>query len=139
MKNYKGIRIFLILASIIGLYVGIGLVFFPVELQAQSNIIIDGNPSHLSETRAPGSAILSASIFILIGAFRKKWTYISLIITALFFLSYGSGRLLSLILDGMPAEGLFATMIGELAVGLIALILVGRVKPSYVNSVAETV
>lgn len=122
MNYSKVVTGFLVLSGIIGLYVGISLVFFPVELQAQSNIIIS-NASHFSETRAPGTAILSASLIILIGAFRKNWKYISLLITSLFFLSYGIGRLISLTLDGMPAEGLFYAMIGELFIGVVALIL----------------
>ena len=128
MKNSKLITGFLVIAGIIGLYVGGGLLFFPVELQAQSNIIIGDNASHLSETRAPGAAILSASIFILIGAFRSSWTHLSLTLTALFFLSYGVGRLLSLLLDGMPAQGLFIAMIGELLMGVLALLALGKWK-----------
>lgn len=129
MNHSKVISVFLVLAGIIGLYVGINLVFFPVELQAQSNIVIR-SASHFSETRAPGASILSASILILIGAFRKGWKSISLLITSLFFLSYGIGRLISLFLDGMPAVGLFYAMIGELFIGVIALILLYKTKTS---------
>jgi len=136
MNHSKVISVFLVLAGIIGLYVGISLVFFPVELQAQSNIVIR-NASHFSETRAPGASILSASILILIGAFRKGGKYTSLLITSLFFLSYGIGRLISLFLDGMPAVGLFYAMIGELFIGVIALILLYKTKTSesYENKV----
>lgn len=114
---------FLVIAALIGLYVGGSLVFFPAELQAQSDIILGDNVSHYSETRAPGAAILSVSIFIIIGIFRQGWRYISVLLTTLFFLSYGLGRLLSLLLDGMPAQGLFYAMIGELVIGAIALII----------------
>ncbi|UTW64782.1 DUF4345 domain-containing protein [bacterium SCSIO 12643] len=131
MNYSKVVTGFLVLSGIIGLYVGISLVFFPVELQAQSNIIIS-NASHFSETRAPGTAILSASLIILIGAFRKNWKSISLLITSLFFLSYSIGRLISLTLDGMPAEGLFYAMIGELFIGVVALILLYKTEtPQY--------
>lgn len=128
MNTPKVVSVLLVLAGIIGVYVGGGLVFYPVELQAQSEIFISDNASQLSETRAPGAAILSASIIVLIGAFRTNWTYIALVLTALFFLSYGVGRLLSLVLDGMPAQGLLYAMIGEFLIGILALIALIKVK-----------
>ena len=128
MKNSILTKIILILGGLIGLYVGVGLVFFPVQLQAQSDIFINGNISHLSETRAPGTAILVASILILFGAFQAKWAQLSLFISTLFFLSYGLGRLISLALDGMPAEGLFIAMLAELFMGLLALIALIRTR-----------
>lgn len=123
MNNSKVVSGFLVLAGLIGLYVGGGLLFFPAELQAQSAIFLGDNASHYSETRAPGAAILSASSIILMGIFRTGWRYISVLLVALFFLSYGFGRLLSLVLDGMPAQGLFYAMIGELIIGAIAFIM----------------
>ena len=127
MNNSKIIKVLLVLAGIIGIYVGGSLLFFPAELQAQSNIIIN-NPSQFSEARAPGAAIFSASFIILLGVFREGWRYIALIIATLFFLSYGFGRMLSLILDGMPAQGLFIAMFLELFVGLLTLIALFKVK-----------
>lgn len=128
MNSSKRIIGFLMLASIIGFYVGVNLVFFPAEFQAESNIILGTNASHFSETRAPGVVILSTSLIILIGVLRTKWQYTSLLLSAIFYLSYGVGRLLSLVLDGMPAEILFYAMIGELVIGIIALILLRKMK-----------
>lgn len=127
MNDSKVVTIFLVLAGLIGFYVGGSLLFFPAELQAQSDIII-ANASHFSETRAPGAAIVSASTIILIGIFRSSWRPLSVLLIALFFLSYGGGRLLSLVLDGMPAAGLFYAMIGELIIGMIALFMVVKMK-----------
>ncbi|UTW62854.1 DUF4345 domain-containing protein [bacterium SCSIO 12741] len=128
MKTSVIVKVFLILTAIVGLYVGINLVFFPIALQAQNNIILEGNISLLSETRAPGTAILSASILILIGAFRASWHYLALLITALFFMSYGLGRVFSYFVDGRPADGLFYAMFLELVFGIGALILMRRVS-----------
>jgi len=122
MTNSKVVASFLILTGLIGLYVGGGLLFFPAELQAQSGIVLGDNASHFSETRAPGAAILAASSISLLGALRANWRHLALVLVALFFLSYGMGRLLSLVLDGMPATGLFWAMIGELIIGLLALV-----------------
>ncbi len=128
MKSNKAISAFLIIAGLIGLLVGIGLAFFPVEMQAGYDIVINGNVSQLSETRAPGVAILSISIIILIGAFSASWKYIAVLLTAIVFLSYGVGRLFSLLLDGMPAQGLMVAMALELLIGIFALIALRALK-----------
>ncbi|WP_299557157.1 DUF4345 domain-containing protein [Seonamhaeicola sp.] len=129
MNNNKIVTAFLILAGLTGLFVGGGLLFFPAQLQADNGIILSC-ASHFSEARAPGAAILSASVFIFFSVFRTNWRKSAIGLAALFFLSYGTGRLLSLILDGKPADGLFYAMIGELIIGIIALIFLKKVKNS---------
>ena len=128
MKNSKAVKAFLMLSSIIGLYVGGGLLFFPVSFQAESQIVLGDNISLLSDTRAPGAAIFFSSILILLGVFRERWSYLSLLLSSLIYLSYGFGRMLSLMLDGFPAQGLFMAMLIELLLGLWGLILLGRQK-----------
>ncbi|MEL7121306.1 MAG: DUF4345 domain-containing protein [Bacteroidota bacterium] len=125
--NNKIESAFLILAGIIGLFVGGGLLFFPAQLQGDNGIILT-SASHFSEARAPGAAMFSAAIFAFISVFRTNWRRTALIIMSLFFLSYGLGRLLSLILDGMPAQGLFYAIIVELIMGMLAIIVLVRMK-----------
>ena len=127
MNNNKMVTGFLISAGLIGLYVGGSLLFFPAQLQADNGIILS-NASYFSEARAPGAAIFSATILSLISLFRVHWRRTALIIMALFFLSYGLGRLLSLALDGMPSQGLFYAMIGELIMGVFAIIMLVKMK-----------
>ena len=126
MKDSKIVIGFLILAGLVGLYVGGGLLFFPAGMQEQNGIVIGDNASLFSETRAPGAAILGASLMMLLAVIRVNWRSIGLVIAALFFLSYGLGRLLSLVLDGRPGDPLFYAMFGELILGGIALILLYR-------------
>ena len=127
MNNNKIVTGFLILACLIGFFVGGGLLFFPAQLQADNGIILS-SASHFSEARAPGAAIFSAAIFAFISIFRADWRRTALTIMALFFLAYGFGRLVSLVLDGMPAPGLFYAMIGELVMGVLAVIVLAKMK-----------
>lgn len=124
MNSNKVTRVFLVLAGLIGLSVGVGLAFTPVVMQAQYGIVIaPNNISQLSETRAPGMGLLAISTIILIGAFRAGWRYLALQLSGIVFLSYGIGRLLSLAVDGMPDEGLLMAMAIELLVGIFAFII----------------
>ncbi|WP_158021980.1 DUF4345 domain-containing protein [Flammeovirga pacifica] len=133
--NSKIISIYLFLASTIGLYVGFMLVFFPAEIQSQSDIIIGNNISHFNETRAPGAAILLASLIILIGMIKQSLRTFSIQIATLFYSAYGLGRLLSVLIDGFPADGLFYAMIGELLLGGIGgLILLQQGKSKDLSS-----
>ncbi len=118
---------YLVIAGLIGLYVGIGLTFFPVELQEGNGILLL-SASHFSETRAPGSAILIASIFMVVSIFRSNWRSNTLGLASLFFLSYGFGRLFSLMVDGKPADGLYYAMFGEILLGVIAMFIMVRMK-----------
>ncbi|MBD0402149.1 DUF4345 domain-containing protein [Flammeovirga sp. EKP202] len=127
MKNSTIITVFLSLSAIVGLYVGGSLLFSPAALQAQSDIIIE-SPSHFSETRAPGAAIFFSTFFIILGIFKSNWRSNALFLSALLFNAYGLGRLLSYFLDGKPADGLVAAMIGELFFGVIALFLYIKIK-----------
>jgi hypothetical protein len=113
---------FLAIGALIGLYVGGGLLFFPVELQSGNGIALP-TASHFSETRAPGAAIFVASIIAVLSLFWASLRKTALTLLALFFSSYGLARLISLVLDGIPAPGLYYAMYGELLMGGIAIIL----------------
>lgn len=128
MKNSKLINAFLVVAGLIGAYVGIGLLCSPVDFQAANNINIGDNISHLNDTRATGMMILSTSFIIFLAAFKHSWRYIGIGLAALLFTTYGIGRVCSIIIDGMPAEGLFYAMISELVIGLIAVVVLLKIK-----------
>lgn len=128
MNSNKAINVFLVLAGLVGILVGVGLTFFPVEMQAGYDNMISGNISQLSETRAQGTAILTISTVILIGAFRSGWKYIAVFLAAIVFLSYGIGRLVGILTDGVPVAGLLVAMIVELLIGVIALIALRKVN-----------
>ena len=130
--NTNIVTTFLIITGLIGLFVGGGLLLFPSQLQADNGIILSG-ASHFSETRAPGAAIFSAAILAFMSLYFVHWRRTALIIMTLFFLSYGLGRVLSLALDGMPSEGLFYAMIGELIMGVLALVILFKMEHTTKN------
>jgi len=128
MISNKVITVFLIIAGLIGLSVGVGLAFFPDATHAQYGIFISGNVSQLSETRATGMSISIISIIILIGAFMVRLRYTALVLSTVVFLSYGIGRLFSLAIDGIPSQGLLVAMVIELLIGVIAFLVLRGLK-----------
>lgn len=129
MKSHTVTNLFLGIAALVGLYVGGSLLFFPAQLQADNGIVLS-TASHFSEARAPGAAIFGASILALLSLFKGALKKPALGLMALFFTMYGLGRLLSVALDGIPAEGLYYAMYGELIMGAIAGFLLYKTPTS---------
>lgn len=117
----------LLFAGLVGIGVGLSVLFFPHDLYRQSGIELWSNSSLMSEVRAPGGSILIASLFCLMGVFSSRWREPSLQLATLMYLSYAGARIVSLVLDGIPSTSLQAALGTELLIGaLCAAALVAR-------------
>jgi len=54
------------------------------------------------------------------GAFIQKLTYTSTIISILAYFSYALGRIVSMVMDGNPADGLIKATVVEVIIGLVS-------------------
>lgn len=125
----KALKAILIIAGLIGVYVGVEILFFPISFYATSGIEIGDNVSLLNEIRAPGGALLISSVLIILGAFVSKLTFTSIVLATLLYLSYGLSRIVSMMVDGRPAEILVYVAVLEIIIGLIcAFMLVKYLK-----------
>lgn len=107
--------------------VGSGILFIPVEFHSLNGIHPGGNISLLSEIRAPGGALLGSGILILTGAFLSELTFTSVVLSTLMYISYGLSRGISMMLDGIPSEGLIGVALLEWIIGILNLyILINR-------------
>ena len=121
MKNSKVLEILLIISGLIGTGIGGALLFTPVAFQASAGIELGDNISLLSEIRAPGGALLTSGILMILGAFVANLTFTSTVICTVIYLSYGISRILSMIIDGMPGEGLVIATAVEIVIGLVGV------------------
>lgn len=131
MKNLKSVRIFLFAAGIIGIIIGASLLLTPIAFEASAGIRLDNEVNILSEVRAPGGTLMAAGILIASGAFISGMTYISIVLTALFYLSYGLSRTISIILDGLPTDTLVMATVSEIIIGLIGLYILFKFPKTY--------
>ena len=120
MPNSIALKALLIIAGLIGVIVGAGILFAPIQFHATSGIVLDSNASLMSEVRAPGGALLVGALIVLAGAFISRLTFIATVLTALLYLSYGLARVFSIIIDGLPDTALLAATGIELVIGLLA-------------------
>ena len=121
MKNSKVLKTILIISGLIATGIGGAYLFNPVAFQASAGIELGGNISLLSEIRAPGGALLASGILIMLGAFVAKLTFTSTVISIMIYLSKGISRILSMVIDGIPAEVLVMATVVEIIIGLVSI------------------
>lgn len=121
MKNSKVLKTILIISGLIATGIGGAILFTPATFFATNGIELGSNISLLSEIRAPGGALLASGILIMSGAFVAKLTFTSTLIFTMIYLCYGISRILSMAIDGMPAEGLVMATVVEIIIGLVGI------------------
>lgn len=118
MKNSKVLKMIFFVSGLVLIVIGGAILFMPAAMFALNGVDLGGNSSLLSEIRAPGGALLASGIVIMLGAFVAKIAFTSAVISILLYLSYGLSRMVSIAIDGMPAEGLVIAMVFEMVIGL---------------------
>jgi len=119
MKNSKMLKIILVISGLIASGIGATILFAPMAFYATVGITLGDNISLLNEIRAPGGALLTSGILIISGAFVDKLTFTATVISTLLYLSYGLSRVMSIVIDGMPAEGIVQAVVLEIVTGLV--------------------
>ena len=123
MKNSKILKVYLFVAGLVLTIVGGLTTFNPVNIKANEGIQIAGNASALNDVRSFGMLLLASALLFFIGSFKCSLRKSATISSFLIFLSLGLGRLLSILLDGMPSDGIVKATGLELVLGTIGLIL----------------
>ncbi len=118
MRNSFPLQAILVVSGLIGVVIGLATLLTPEAFHATAGIDLGGSTSLLSEIRAPGGALLSLGALVMAGAFIERVRYTATVVSCAVYLSYGVARVLSIAVDGMPANILVAAMAGELFIGL---------------------
>ncbi|NER15397.1 DUF4345 domain-containing protein [Leptobacterium flavescens] len=123
MRNSKVLKTFLVVSGLLLTFIGSATLFMPVEMKGGSGIDITGNISVINDVRASSALFLAIAVLTILGAFLKKLTYTSSLVSSLLFLSLGVGRLISILVDGMPVDGLVKATGLEFILGITGAIL----------------
>lgn len=123
MKISKIDKILLVISGLIAAVIGALILFSPVTFYASYDIVLGDNMSLLNEIRAPGGALFASGMLIIAGAFFEKLTYTSIVVSALLYLSYGLSRVVSILIDGMPVDGLVQATVLEIVIGFVCLFI----------------
>ncbi|MEM6687012.1 MAG: DUF4345 domain-containing protein [Bacteroidota bacterium] len=123
MNTLKISKIYLFIAGVILSIVGGLTTFTPVAIKANEGIQIAGNTSALNDVRAFGMLLLATVLLLFLGIVKNALLKTAMLSSFLLFLSLGVGRLTSILLDGMPSDGIVKATGLEFLLGLIGLFL----------------
>lgn len=115
-------RFVLLLSGLVAGGVAASILIAPDAFYASYGIELGGDRSLTNELKAPAGALLFAGVMILAGSIRTRLMPLSMTTAAAVFLSFGLSRFLSMIVDGVPHEGLVSAAVVEVAMGTICLI-----------------
>jgi len=134
MKNTKVLKAILIISGLIASGIGVAILFAPVDFYATYGIELGNNFSLLNETRASGGALLTSGLLIVSGAFVDKLAFTAVLVSTLLYLSYGLSRVMSIAIDGIPAEGIVQAAVLELITGLVCAFALVKYREKHKES-----
>ena len=117
-----GTKALLILNGVVAGVIGGLVTFSPEQLFALTGITLGTNPNMLSEIRAPGGVLLLAAAFVTAAAFVRPWRRSALAVSAFLYLGYAFGRMVSVAVDGVPADDLLWALAIELVLGALSVL-----------------
>ncbi|ANQ52355.1 DUF4345 domain-containing protein [Flammeovirga sp. MY04] len=128
MEKSNVLKSYLIISGLLLTLIGASTLIIPAEMKSTAGIFISDNINILNDVRGMSALLLVVALVALTGVFNQKITYTSSLITPLLFLSIGLGRVLSILLDGMPEASLLKATGLELVLGTIGIILFQKFK-----------
>ncbi|MEL6858499.1 MAG: DUF4345 domain-containing protein [Pseudomonadota bacterium] len=103
--------------------IGGALMFAPKAFLETSHVFIDRDPGLMSELTAPSGVLIITGAFMILAAIKLRFANPALSIGAIVYGSYGVGRLISMVLHGLPSESLITATAVELAVAALLIVL----------------
>ncbi len=114
-------KIALGIAGITALGIGTFILIAPFAFYASYGILLDPDPSLLSELRAPGAGLAAFGAVMLAGIIRPALRQAAVVAALTVFLAFPAGRVLGLGVDGIPSSGILGALVLELGIGALCL------------------
>ena len=119
-------KIALGVSGLTALSIGGLIVTVPHAFYAGYGIALGQDASLLSELRAPGAGLAAFGVLMLLGIWRRAFLSVSIVVALTIFLAFPTGRLVGLVLDGMPSSSVIAALAFEIAIAALLLAAVRR-------------
>lgn len=114
------------LSGLTAFAVGASILVAPHIFFASYGITLNKNVSLLSELRAPAAGLVACGVLMLVGIWRASMRPVSKVLALVVFLGFPAGRIMGLIVDGVPSGPIIGALMFELAVALLCLVAFGR-------------
>ena len=109
------------IAGTTAMIIGGFILIAPHAFYAGYGMTLGDDPNLLSELRAPAANLAALSAVILAGIFRTSWAPVSAKVAVTVFLAFPAGRIVGLLIDGMPSASVLGAFAIEIAIGAICL------------------
>ncbi|MDO3387933.1 DUF4345 domain-containing protein [Gilvimarinus sp. SDUM040013] len=119
-------RLVLFLAATTALYVGGNLMYSPDALYQGFEITLPSGAGIRSDLRGVGTLILVSGVYLLLGCLQQRLQRSAAHLGILLYGSFLAGRLLSLILDGVPSNPILFALGAE---AVILYLLLASLRP----------
>lgn len=132
--NMRGLitrKLVLLLSGLTASGIAATIFFAPDAFYASYEIDLAGNTNLTNELKASAGALFVAGLLMLLGVFRARLTFVSLVAAAAIYLAYGLSRFLSIAIDGIPHSSLVGAAIFEIAIGVACLLALLSELKSY--------
>ena len=120
------IKLFLLFVAAILVLPALSYGIDPAAVLPKSMAITVEGTDQIEMLRAIMGLYFGMTIFCVIAAFTPSWRHVAAIWAVFFLYSIAAGRVLSLIVDGMPSRILLFYLAVELAVGTCGLFVLAR-------------
>ncbi len=121
MKNSIVLKIILGIGSAMFLLAGSFATFNPIGYVARNGADIGGELTLINDYRGSGAILIGAAIIMLLGIIHERMRFTSSVVMSVLFTTFALGRIISIVIDGLPTENLIKATVVESVVGLIAI------------------
>ena len=120
-------KITLGIGGVTALAIGTLITLAPHAFYASYGITLGQDPNLLNELRAPGAGLVVFGALMLAGVFRAAMAPIALAVALTVFLAFPAGRIVGIVMDGMPAGSVIGALAFEI---IIAGLLLAAFNPT---------
>lgn len=120
-------KITLGISGLTALAIGTLITLAPHAFYAGYGITLGQDPNLLNELRAPGAGLAVFGALMLAGIVRAAMAPIALAVALTVFLAFPFGRIVGIVMDGIPSGSVIGALAFEI---IIAALLLAAFKPS---------
>ncbi len=120
-------KITLGIGGVTALAIGTMITLAPHAFYASYGITLGQDPNLLNELRAPGAGLAVFGALMLSGIVRATMAPIALAVALTVFLAFPVGRIVGIVMDGMPSGSVIGALAFEI---IIAALLLAAFKPT---------
>lgn len=114
-------KIALGVSGVTALGIGAFILAAPHAFYASYGIALGADPNLLSELRAPAASLAALGAIMLTGILREAFSWIAIVAALTVYLAFPAGRMVGLVVDGMPGGNILGALAIELAIAGLCL------------------